>query len=662
MIGRLIVLAGLALAASASAQAPAPGSAPDPAELFGVRESVAQIDISPDGRHVVYLQPGAGRTTIVYISDLTSDAEPRVVVRSSGNPERFRWCDFVTNDRLICGVSGMAMVEGTLVPFSRLVSIDTNGQNLKLLGQTSSFYDAHLRQDSGAIVDWLPGQNGQVLMARNYVPEERTNGTRMQRTADGLAIDRIDVRTLESTRVEQLDRNVGWYLTDGRGTVRIRAVPQVHGDNHELTGQTEFFYRTAGSRDWHPFSIAGDPAHESVTPVAVDAATDSAYVLKKLGGRMALYRVKLDGSMTTELVYANEHVDVDDVVWASHGSRVIGVTFVEEERRIVYFDPTYAALARSLGPSIPSLPLIDFAGASADGNQILVHAGADNDAGRYYVFDRTHQSLNEILMVRPQLENVTLASVRAITYPAAAGTQIPAYLTLPPGSTGRNLPTVVLPHGGPQSRDEWGFDWLAQYLAHLGYAVLQPNYRGSGGYGDQWLRQNGFTGWRTSIGDITAGARWLAAQGISDANRTAILGWSYGGYAALQAGATEPRLFKAIVAIAPVTDLQQAKTDAESYTDTRNVAELIGSGPHIVEGSPLRQVATIGAPVLLFHGDRDINVNLIHSQRMDQALRGAGKSSELTVFPGLEHDLDDTSARVQMLRRIGAFLQAHIGH
>jgi dipeptidyl aminopeptidase/acylaminoacyl peptidase len=239
---------------------------------------------------------------------------------------------------------------------------------------------------------------------------------------------------------------------------------------------------------------------------------------------------------------------------------------------------------------------------------------------------------------------------------------VPAYLTLPPGSTGRGLPAVILPHGGPGARDTWDFDWLAQYLANQGYAVLQANYRGSAGYGDKWLQQNTFRSWRISIGDITAGARWLAAQGIADPNRMAILGWSYGGYAALQSAATEPGLFKAVVAIAPVTDLQQAKDDYRNYTSATNAAEEIGTGPHVAEGSPLRHVDAITAPVLLFHGDRDLNVNVVHSRRMNDALRGAGKSSELMVFPGLEHDLADSQARVRMLTRIGTFLSQNLGH
>ena len=146
-----------------------------------------------------------------------------------------------------------------------------------------------------------------------------------------------------------------------------------------------------------------------------------AYVLKKLNGRFALYRVKLDGTLATELVYANQQVDVDNVVRARRGSRVIGVTFADEQRRIVYFDNDYQGLARALGRAIPNLPLIDFGSESADGQKILIHAGSDTDAGRYYVFDRTTRGLNEILMARPQLENRPGANVRAVTYPAADG-------------------------------------------------------------------------------------------------------------------------------------------------------------------------------------------------------------------------------------------------
>jgi dipeptidyl aminopeptidase/acylaminoacyl peptidase len=363
--------------------------------------------------------------------------------------------------------------------------------------------------------------------------------------------------------------------------------------------------------------------------------------------------------LAEELVYANDQVDVDDVVRIRRGGPVIGVTFAEEGRRTIYFDTGYGQLARSLAQALPTLPIISFVGSNRDGNRLLIFAGNDSDPGRYYVYDRAAGSLAEIMLARPELEGVRLASVRPISYAARDGTRVPGYLTLPPGrDEARGLPAVVLPHGGPEARDEWGFDWLAQFFANQGYAVLQPNFRGSSGYGDAWNARNGFQGWRTSIGDITDGARWLVAEGIADPRRMAIVGWSYGGYAALQAGVTEPDMFRAIVAVAPVTDLNLLKEDARNYAHHRLVSDFVGSGPHVEQGSPLRNAQHIGAPVLLFHGTRDINVGVRHSQRMHRALEAAGKRSDFIQFEGLEHDLDDSRARSDMLARTAEFLAA----
>jgi dipeptidyl aminopeptidase/acylaminoacyl peptidase len=372
--------------------------------------------------------------------------------------------------------------------------------------------------------------------------------------------------------------------------------------------------------------------------------------------------VKLDDSLAAELVYANDHVDVDNVVRIGRAGAVVGVTFAEAERRVIWFDPQYAELSRNLSRALPGQPAIDFAGASRDENKLVILALSDSNPGRYYVYDRTTRGLEEIAPVRPELDGVQLASVRPMAYAAADGVQIPAYLTLPPGHNEiRGLPAIVLPHGGPSARDELGFDWLAQFLAHQGYAVLQPNYRGSAGYGDTWFAQNGFRGWQTSIGDVDAAGRWLVSQG-ADANRLAIVGWSYGGYAALQSGVAEPGLFKAIVAIAPVTDLQLLAEQAEGFDDYLLVRQFVGQGPHVRAGSPLQNVGRISVPVLMFHGTRDTNVGIAQSQRMDAALRAAGKPSELVVFDGLEHDLADSAARVRMLGQIDTFLRTSLAH
>jgi dipeptidyl aminopeptidase/acylaminoacyl peptidase len=300
--------------------------------------------------------------------------------------------------------------------------------------------------------------------------------------------------------------------------------------------------------------------------------------------------------------------------------------------------------------------------ATADGSKLLILAYGDADPGSFYIYDKPTHHLDEVGIVRIPLLGKQLATVQSITFPAGDGVRVPAYLTLPPGSDGKNLPAVVLPHGGPSARDEWAFDWLPQFLAARGYAVIQPNFRGSTGYGDDWLVKNGYQGWRTAIGDITASAKYLVSKGIADPNRLAIIGWSYGGYAALLSGAEQPALYKAVVAIAPVTDLDLLKRESDNFTDRRLVRGFVGSGPEIAQGSPLRRAAEIKAPVLLFHGDIDGNVNIEHSTKMVAALHSAGDRAELVRFPGLDHQLDDSDARAQMLTRIGQFLEAAIGH
>ncbi|MEJ0100294.1 MAG: alpha/beta fold hydrolase [Pseudomonadota bacterium] len=225
----------------------------------------------------------------------------------------------------------------------------------------------------------------------------------------------------------------------------------------------------------------------------------------------------------------------------------------------------------------------------------------------------------------------------------------------------KGLPAIVMPHGGPESRDAWGFDWLSQYFAQRGFVVLQPNYRGSSGYGDQWLMNNGFKSWKTAVGDICDGGRWLVSQGMAAPAKLAIFGWSYGGYAALQANVLAPDLFKAVIAVAPVTDLPLMKDEALAYTSGDLVSRYVGDGPHLIEGSPARNAAAFNAPVLMFHGDMDINADIMQSRRMDDRLHDAGKKSELIVYPKLTHNLMDGGARADMLRRSDAFLRQSLG-
>ena len=667
MKGLAVVGLGLLLGAAASAPLRAPAQATpaeDDAAKFGAQETAISVSLSADGKRLAFVGPSALSSTIAVVVDTTSNAMARIA-SGDGKPFDLQDCDWSAADRLVCVLGGItefkpAGRESVRVPVSRLAAVDADGRNPLPLGQRDTAQQMGVRQSDGAIVDWLDGKGGDVLMARTHLPESSAAG-RTARTERGLGVDRVNTRTGAATVVEHAEDNVSQYLSDGLGTIRIRTTQDRAPDGY-ARGVARHFYRKSGSREWLPLGINRvDSTTETMVPIAVDPIVNAVYVGESLNGRQALYRIALDGSMKKELVFASKEVDVSSVVRVGRAGRVIGAVHVTDRRQVEYFDPAYQQIAADLARALPKLPLIYFVGGSADERILLVRASSDVDPGHYYLFDRDRKSLVDILKARPALRGKTLSAVNAITYAAADGTSIPGYLTLPPGVTdAKNLPAIVMPHGGPGSRDAWGFDWLAQFWAQQGYAVLQPNFRGSAGYGDAWFVDNGFRSWKVAIGDVCDGGRWLVAQGIADPARLAVFGWSYGGYAALQANVLDANLFKAVVAVAPVTDLALLKETGEKYTSSLLLDKFVGSGPHVKEGSPAQQAQAFKAPVLMFHGDNDLNVDIEQSRRMDKALRAAGKSTELIVYPGLEHGLRDGTVRADMLRRSQAFLSQHL--
>jgi dipeptidyl aminopeptidase/acylaminoacyl peptidase len=647
------LLALLVLSPPAKAQQ---RSLAEDAAAFGARARVEAARLAPDGSKILYLTPGPGPKTFAAMTDLAS-GQTQVITASDGNPEHLRWCNFAALDRIVCAIDGNVDMQGLLVGMQRLVALGIDGSQPKLLGQPERYTDAYIRQFDAAVLDWRNGTDGRILMEREYVPEVGKIGSNIIDSRQGLGVDLVDTRTLRATAVERPNKSASGYATDGRGNVRLMSVVEVEGD--QLTGRIKYFYRAPGSRDWKTLV---DYQREQFVPLAVDADLDALYALKKRNGRYALYRVKLDGSLQETLIAEDPRVDIEGVVRSGDGQRVIGYSYEDAEQgETIYFDPEYKALAQSLSKALPNLPLIHFADASADGRKLLLFAGSDNDPGRYYVFDKVAKTLNETMVSRPELEGRMLARYKSVTVPAPDGAQIPAYLTLPPGKDPKNLPAVVLPHGGPSARDYWGFDPLSQFLAARGYVVIQPQYRGSAGFGDGWKNENGFKNWRTAMSDIEASARWLGTQGIANPNRIAIFGWSYGGYAALLEAATNPELYKAVIAVAPVTDLQLLKDDAREYTSHRAVEEFVGSGPHVVEGSPLQKAGAIRAPVLLAHGDLDTNVAFHHSSKMYEALKSHGKAVEFLSFRGLDHQLEDPAAMSQVFTKMGELLERTIG-
>ncbi len=631
------------------------------AARFGIRQTVLQISLSPSGRKIAFIEPGPQGSEILNVIDLAGNGTIEPILTNSEPRADLSRCDWATEERLVCMLDSVSESAGLLIGFSRVFAVGADGSKALMLTPRSDMRALGYRQDGGSILALdVPGEDDTVLMTKEYVPE-RTIGTRLANEESGLGVEEVNVINGRRSKVENPETDAVGYIADEEGTVRMK-IRHPKGVGANLGDEKFFYYREPGQSKWNLLSKVSLDAQtvNGFTPVAIDSQRNVAFGFDSADGYETVIEVPLDGVGEPRVVMARDDVDVDRLIRIGRQRRVVGASYATEKRAVEYFDPELKAFAAQLQEALPGKPLINIVGASADENRLLIAASSDTDPGMVYLYDQATRELSEIMPLREHLVDRTMGAMTPISFPAADGTQIPGYLTLPPGSDGKGLPAIVLPHGGPSARDEWGFDWLVQFFVARGYAVLQPNYRGSSGYGSAWFGRNGFQAWETAIGDVNDAGRWLIAEGIADADRLAVVGWSYGGYAALQSQVLDPSLYQAVVAIAPVTDLDQLRNDARPYTNSALVDAFIGQGPHVRAGSPARHASSFQAPVMLFHGTLDQNVAVGHSRMMADRLKDARKTVDYVEFDDLDHGLTDSKARSDMLQQIDTFLNSHL--
>jgi dipeptidyl aminopeptidase/acylaminoacyl peptidase len=347
-------------------------------------------------------------------------------------------------------------------------------------------------------------------------------------------------------------------------------------------------------------------------------------------------------------------------------NRMIGGVHVADSEEYVFFDDGAQKSWKAILATFPG-ELVHLESASADFRRIIVRVEGQEDGYRYVLVDLNTQTAKPLGDVYDGVAKPF--EVRRITYAAGDGLQIPAYLTLPRGKPPTNLPLIVLPHGGPAARDTADFNWWSQALAEQGYAVLQPNYRGSAL--SRGFMSKGFGEWgRKMQTDLSDGVRYLAKEGTVDPARVCIVGASYGGYAALAGAALDPGVYRCAVSVAGLSDLrrmlkwvnerQGGRPDnwAQRYWD--RFMGVSGPGDAALDAiSPLKHLGDIGIPILLIHGRDDTVVPLEQSQLMYDALKGARKDVQLVTLKGEDHWLSRSGTRLQMLQESVAFLHAH---
>ena len=611
-----------------------------PVEAFASIPDVSSVALSPDGNKVISLIKVETKThsgKLIKLYDVKT-AQSKPLVFSDNKKYVVTRVYWASNDYVLIEAKFPATRYGTPVTETRLLKVEiSSGKLSPLLSKSFVKRLNFVPNIMSNVIDLMPHDDNHILMSMAGLANDASE-----------SVLKVSLLGKGRTRVIQKPRGkvVDW-LTDYQSNVRIAV-------KRKDTRYTivEYSLDDKTRRNLWQFEAFSEQA---VWPLAFDKNPNILYVKALYQGKDAIYKVDLSqAELNKELVYFNEEYDVAGRLRRSPKTgEVIGIGSH-------FWHPDYKKLQAGIDHVLPDTSNFMFS-LSDDESRYLVLSTDDTEPGIYLIGDRTAKTLNFIAARYSALTKEVLADKKSISYHARDGLAIEGFLTLPNGSDGKNLPTIVFPHGGPISYDDDGFDYWTQFLANRGYAVLQMNFRGSAGYGFDFMSQ-GLQNWGQAMqDDVEDGTRWLIDQGIADKNNICIVGASYGGYAALMGAIKTPELYQCIVSFAGVTDVEYLVKSHRRFTNYEVVKKQVGDNyKQLWQVSPLKHANKITKPVLLIHGSKDRVVRVRHSDKMASKLKNAEKSVRYIEIEGADHYLSNNEHRLQTFTAIESFLAKHL--
>ena len=610
---------------------------------FGQKPSVWGMALSPDGQRVSFLRQHKDDFPIAMVFDLRT-GKPNLLLASDPKKKMdLKGCLWASDRRLLCRYYGLVPRQGEFYSSTRLVAVDPDGANIEVLAQRQQKGEWGASNQAD-VIDLLPDQEDYILM-----PEMKDYGQ---------GVSRVDIVKNKLKTIIKPRRTVWGYWSDGRGNVRIRRDRDRTKDEYQV--------RLAGETRWRLLHTSRPEDLDDLYDVwGFGESPNQLLVRDGLDGRVALFREFLDEGKPEdrkrELIYAHPEVDLlGPIVTQSGGyDRIVGVSYITDRIHTHYFDPEVKDRVDRIQEQLPGME-IRVLGSSRDGRYHLIQASSDIESGAFHRFDDETGTLDMIVESHPWLADEPMSPMRFVKYPSDDGVKIPGYLTQHPSHRGKRSPAVILPHGGRVARDTWGYNWLVQFFASQGYVVLQPQYRGSFGYGLAWRGEGVFKGWRRAITDIDHGLDYLIEQGIVDADRVCTIGWGFGGYAALMSAVELPERYRCVVSIAGVTDPATLSRDYTGPQAHRFKNVFFGRSKEVIQlGSPKKRAQEIRVPVLLAHGERDVNVPFEHSEILHKALGKADVPVEFVVYEDDDHHMHKQRNQIDLFQRVGAFVEKH---
>ena len=645
--------AAVVFAAAASAQPKLPA-----AEHFFQEPATSGAQLSPDGRYVAMKVAAKGQHARLAVLDLQTMKPDVVASFSETAVGQFRW---VNDKRLVLTIENELVGPNMARHGPGLFAVDADGGNFRQLVET--YLSVVKVADTGTPL--LPWRNH---LLRSQAPRNDDDvfviepGEVSKEKVDYFVLRRLNTRTGRATEVDAPLHAVDWTL-DVQGELRLVLTREgkdlaVHwrDDANRWKKLTSFEMYAPGG--WTPRFITPDGA---------------LWAVASQGDKDAVFRVDpATGQRADKPLVASPDFDVDPQFLVGRG-KLLGVRHTLDGEVTQWFDADAKALQATIDALLPATANRLSLPQRGDSPFVLVQAYSDVQPTVMLVYHTGTRKLTRLGSTHPGIDPKQMGLTDFVRYKAGDGLDIPAYITLPPGQVmdgkPKNLPLVVLVHGGPWVRGaSWHWQDEVQFLASRGYAVLQPEFRGSTGFGGRHFRA-GFKQWGQAMQrDVADGARWAIAQGIADPKRIAIAGASYGGYATLMGLLQNPELFRAGINWVGVTDpglmFSVGWSDVSEQSKRYGYATLIGDPVADAELfktiSPLAQAARIKQPLLMAYGGWDVRVPIVHGEKFRDANKPHNPQLEWVVYPEEGHGWHKPETRLDFWGRVERFLAQHL--
>jgi dipeptidyl aminopeptidase/acylaminoacyl peptidase len=622
--------------------------APVPINSFFGLPAVGMPRLSPDGSKIAFLFPHEGKMALGVFDRATKQSS--LVVRGTDDSiSLFFWKG---NERLVF----LADFQGNESFF--IGSTDLSGKNVIRIAETQP--GEYLQGSMGGVIDALRGRPDQIVVTGYFMPPKDSTGG--SSTGSGWVIARLNVRNRGLSPLytyAETDR-IPRVQVDNSGVLRLRG-------RIEAGKALVWEHRSADNAAW--VTLARHPFHgyaETWEPKQFAADNRVLWLVsREEHDRGALYAFDTTTGQRGAALFVPPEGEIRDIVTNYDRSQLLGVSYESDRLHFHWFDADRAALQAKLENTFRGTQ-VQITSTSDDNQIALIHVSYDREPGTYFVLDQKKGSLEQFKRTR-EIDPARLSVRKPISYQARDGVTIHGYLTLPTGATGKRVPLVMHPHGGPFGiRDSWGWDPDAQFLASRGYAVLQPNFRGSGGYGRSFIDKGRHQWGRAMQDDLTDGVKWAIEQGIADPKRVAIYGASYGGYATLAGLVFTPELYCCGVNYVGASDLEitfKNRGDDAWVMDDEFSYQQAWVGPtaeYRGATSPVNFVERIQVPSLHAYGEKDPRVKFDHWTRLEAQLKKFGKPYETLNERKQGHGFRDEKASMGFYGRLELFLAEHL--